>query len=169
MPDHDDPARVADMRARAMAAMLPDMLPAKLRRSFAARDTLIADHARFEAVELWFEHDLYDQLQLVQTLDRLRSLGRREGVRLVQADDHLGRHGPETIGRFAKAAVPVTDPMLAEAARAWEAITAPTPAPIFELTPATGRAPCPSFAPRSAVGWRICRAPTGWPGRSGRS
>ena len=133
VPDHDDPSRVADIRARAIATMAPDMRPAKVRAAFAARDAAIADHARFETVELWFEHDLYDQLQLVQVLDRLRRLGRHEGVTLVQADDYLGRHGPETIGRFAERAVPVTAPMLAEAARAWEAITAPTPAPAFEL------------------------------------
>src|SRR5215813_4955223 len=35
----------------------------------AARDTVLASCANEDEVVLWFEHDLYDQLQLLQILD----------------------------------------------------------------------------------------------------
>jgi hypothetical protein len=34
-----------------------------------------AAFARHDEIVLWFEHDLYDQLQLIQILDRLRGSG----------------------------------------------------------------------------------------------
>ncbi len=37
--------------------------------SFTHRDTLLAQFAAHREVVLWFEHDLYDQLQLIQLLD----------------------------------------------------------------------------------------------------
>src|SRR5688572_759644 len=37
-------------------------------KQFAERDTALRDAGRHEEVVLWFEHDLYDQLQLVQLL-----------------------------------------------------------------------------------------------------
>jgi len=40
-----------------------------VRQAFAARDAALEDCGRHEEVVLWFEHDLYDQLQLLQLLD----------------------------------------------------------------------------------------------------
>ena len=36
---------------------------------FLERDSQIAQFSKYEEVILWFEHDLYDQLQLLQILD----------------------------------------------------------------------------------------------------
>src|ERR1051326_8074651 len=36
---------------------------------FSRRDQMLADSLGQEEVVLWFEHDLYDQLQLIQILD----------------------------------------------------------------------------------------------------
>src|SRR6266545_6626977 len=54
---------------------------------FAARDAIIRSHGGFDRIELWFEHDLYDQLQLLQILAFFAESGRRDGLILVQADD----------------------------------------------------------------------------------
>ncbi|HMN87866.1 MAG TPA: hypothetical protein PKA74_18035, partial [Bauldia sp.] len=35
--------------------------PAEVAETFAERDALMRRHGDFETVELWFEHDLYDQ------------------------------------------------------------------------------------------------------------
>src|SRR5690606_18340230 len=43
-----------------------------LRDNFRARDRGLANNEIFENVSLWFEHDLYDQLQLIQILDWFR-------------------------------------------------------------------------------------------------
>jgi hypothetical protein len=94
---------------------------------FAERDTIMRSHADFDRIELWFEHDLYDQLQLIQILAFLADVKRSEGVVLVQADDFLGPQRPDTILRFAENARAVTADDLALAAAVWADIAAPTP------------------------------------------
>src|SRR5687768_16115723 len=37
---------------------------------FARRDAALAGYRDHDEIVLWFEHDLYDQLQLIQILDR---------------------------------------------------------------------------------------------------
>jgi hypothetical protein len=68
---------------------------------FAARDRHFGRHGDFPAIELWFEHDLYDQLQLTQILAFFADEGRGEGLTLIQADDYLGAQSADTILRFA--------------------------------------------------------------------
>ncbi|MBB5751200.1 hypothetical protein [Prosthecomicrobium pneumaticum] len=94
--------RVAYLRRR---FGLPDEA---LAVGFVDRDEVMHDHGAFDRIEIWLEHDLYDQLQLLQILDFFASVGRTEGVVLVQADDFLTRQRPETIGRFAARARPLT-------------------------------------------------------------
>src|SRR5581483_8756233 len=77
---------------------------ADIAAEFAARDAVLAAHSGFDRIELWFEHDLYDQLQLVQILAFFAQVGRREGIILVQADDFLGRQRADTVLRFASKA-----------------------------------------------------------------
>ncbi len=103
---------------------------AEVAAEFAARDTLIRAHADFDTVELWFEHDLYDQLQLVQVLAFFAGEAPREKLVLVQADDFLGSQSADTILRFAANARPVTAADLDVAAEVWADLAAPTPAPV---------------------------------------
>ena len=76
-------------------------IPPSVAADFAERDGLIGAHRDFEQVELWFEHDLYDQLQLVQVLAFFAGEEPRDGLILVQADDFLGSQTAETILGFA--------------------------------------------------------------------
>ena len=94
---------------------------------FAERDTVMRQHDDFEGIELWFEHDLYDQLQLIQILAFLADVGRTEGVRLIQADDFLGAQRADTIRRFAERERAVTSDDLALGTDLWSALAAPTP------------------------------------------
>jgi hypothetical protein len=91
---------------------------------FAERDGIMRRNAAFDRIELWFEHDLFDQLQLVQVL---ACLDRHEGVTLVQADDFLGAQKPDTILRFAERVRQIEPADLELAARVWSAIASPTP------------------------------------------
>jgi hypothetical protein len=95
--------------------------------AFAERDRLVRGHAGFDRIELWFEHDLYDQLQLVQVLSCLADEDRSEGVMLVQADDFLGNQTAASILRFAGFARPVTNDDLDLAAAVWADLAMPTP------------------------------------------
>lgn len=93
-----------------------------------ARDRGLAMSPKFDRVVLWFEHDLYDQLQLLQVLDWFAAHPRADGtLLLVQVDDYIGRQEPEAIERLAATAVPVTKAQLDLAKRAWVALRQPTP------------------------------------------
>lgn len=100
---------------------------ADIAAEFTVRDELLRAHGDFQTIELWFEHDLYDQLQLVQVLSFFAGEPRRDGLWLVQADDFLGSQSAETILSFADAARPITTADLDLATAVWAALAAPTP------------------------------------------
>ena len=57
-------------------------------RSLAARDAALENLGRVDEIVLWFEHDLYDQLQILQILDRL-PLDGGPTLTAVPSDDYL--------------------------------------------------------------------------------
>jgi hypothetical protein len=113
---------------------------------FAVRDELMRRHSDFATVELWFEHDLYDQLQLLQALAFFAAEGRGAGLTLVQADDFLGRQTAQTILRFSRQARAVTTADLDLAAAVWREIASPTPEPVVARVD-SGHAPLPFLIP----------------------
>lgn len=103
-------------------------------RQFANRDALARNHGQYERVELWFEHDLYDQLQLIELLNFFAEEQRAEALFLVQADDHLATQSADSLHTLAETAHPV-DPVQVEAAkRCWAAFTASTPEKLAALS-----------------------------------
>lgn len=131
----EPPERLRETRARFLAAAgLTDLTEARAR--LAARD------ARLDAVDfstklvLWFEDDLYDQLQLVQILDRLatgegalrrsRPLGPVQLVRLPRGRRTFLRD------RLARA-VSLREADHATARAAWAALTAPDPRAVQDV------------------------------------
>ena len=110
---------------------------------FAERDALVRRHGEFDAIELWFEHDLYDQMQLLQVLAAFAGEKRSEGLRLVQADDFLGTQTARTILRFADGARPVTSDDLALAAAVWRELASQSPEAIAERAARGGPSPLP--------------------------
>ena len=103
---------------------------------FAERDRTLAAH-RAGSFVLWFEADLYDQLQLIQILARLRELGVTAGqITLICIGEHrgiahfggLGELSSEQLSRLpATAATTMTGSAIEHAARAWTALRAPDP------------------------------------------
>jgi len=100
---------------------------ADARADLLMRDAVILAHGMFDTITIWLEHDLYDQLQLLQILNVLHEEQRHEGVSLVQADDFLATQSPETVLRFAEAAVDLDATMLETGASLWKALEMPTP------------------------------------------
>jgi hypothetical protein len=77
-----------------------------------------------EGVVLWFEHDLYDQLQLAQILDHVASRPAAPArVMLAQSDEYLGSMDPAALRALWDRRAPVTGEQLAAAARAWRAFS----------------------------------------------
>jgi hypothetical protein len=104
--------------------------PDELEAEFAERDAIMRRHREFDRIQLWFEHDLYDQLQLIQILTFFADVGRSDGVVLVQADDFLGTQPVDTILRFAERQRAVTGDDLALGAELWVKLAEPAPAAI---------------------------------------
>jgi hypothetical protein len=128
---------------------VPDLAPADLRgvraefiaaRGWAGRDAAEADmRARDEAlaaalgaepVVLWFEHDLYDQLQLLQVLARVGE----ERVEAILVDRFLGTLSATELAELWPQREPVSAAALETARAAWAAFTAPDPSALASLT-----------------------------------
>jgi hypothetical protein len=110
--------------------------PAPVRRRFEERDRALAAN-RDGRYQLWFEADLYDQLQVAQILPRLAELGvAPERVTLVCIGEHpgiahfggLGQLEPDQLPALLGVATPLTAEALDLGAAAWAALRAPDPA-----------------------------------------
>jgi len=103
--------------------------PIKIHHDFEKRDAILRRAGEFDEVVLWFEHDLYDQLHLIQILTVLREMGMGSGsVQLVQSDQYLGTLVAEELMALYKKRRFVTSATSDAAARAWKAFTSDTPA-----------------------------------------
>lgn len=112
---------------------------AETRSDLLARDAVVKAHGLFDRVSIWLEHDLYDQLQLLQILHFFEGERRSEGLRVVQADDFLATQKPETVLRFADNPVEMTPALLQIAGSIWRALTSPSPeALVVQLRSPTG-------------------------------
>jgi len=115
----------------------------------AIRNELLARDARFVAalregreIVLWFEHDLYDQLQLVDVLAVAGETGfDPEQLELIEVGTFSGRPGFRGLGELNVAELEslwpqrraVTDEDTAGAQRAWEAVRRADPRGIVEV------------------------------------
>ena len=85
--------------------------------------------SRPRPVVLWFEHDLYDQLQLLQAL----ALAGDARLELIQADADLGPLPPDGLEALWPRRRPVSLHTRALAREAWDAFRAPEPTGLVEL------------------------------------
>lgn len=102
-----------------------------------ARDAILEEALSRECgIVLWFEHDLYDQLQLVEILALLASRqGEPAAAELVQVGDvpgepefkGLGELAPEELAPLRGRGAPVTREVLTQGRAAWAALCAPDP------------------------------------------
>jgi hypothetical protein len=104
----------------------------ELAREFEQRDRRLGAIGSDQEVALWFEHDLYDQLQLAQVLDWCATHRRTPPydaprLTLAQADDYLGLMKPDQARALWERRLDVTDAQLAAAQRAWGAFSSPDP------------------------------------------
>jgi len=103
-------------------------------RQFDLRDETLESSGADADVVLWFESDLYDQLQLCQVLGWYRDQSTVPRLSLISSTDAadgrfrgLGSMQPEAIAELARQAQPVKRDQLELAARAWEAFRSPEP------------------------------------------
>jgi hypothetical protein len=147
-PLHDGPVpltadlqSLSDVRARALADFGWGTYE-KLRPDFAERDRALEDFRKFEEVVLWFEHDLYDQLQLIQLLDWFaqQEMGKIR-LSIVQINSHAGVKEFQGLGQLSGTQLARLFPLrrtampeqLAIATDAWEAFRSATPEALVEF------------------------------------
>ena len=117
---------LSDVRAAYLSERF-DLPSAEAKADFIARDSVITAHRMFDRVSIWLEHDLYDQLQLLQILHFFHHERRTEGLFLIQADDFIATQTPDSVLRFGQRPIAVSPSMLSIAANTWDAVCAPTP------------------------------------------
>ncbi len=106
----------------------------ELMSCFARRDATLAGFRDHEEVVLLFEHDLYDQLQLIQVLDWFgqQNLGATKLSR-VHADEYLGTLAPDRMRDLFQDRCEVSARELGLGRDAWEAFGSPDPMRISTL------------------------------------
>jgi hypothetical protein len=110
------------------------MDPEQVRHDLAGRNGTLRGWRDHDEVVLWFEHDLYDQLQLLQLLDYFASeTGAAGRVSLVQADTYLGPLAPERLAELFPSRQPVSAEQLQFGADAWAAFREPEPSKVAEF------------------------------------
>jgi len=106
---------------------------AEISRNFAERDDFLRRFCDFDEVVLWFEWDLYDQLQLIQILDFLATTSAADraetGTRLsmVSFSGYLGNLEPDAFVPLFEARRSLSDGMLELGRAAWSAFRSPDP------------------------------------------
>jgi len=107
---------------------------AEITQSFIQRDQLIARFMHYDKVILWFEHDLYDQLQILQILDYINQSGDGPGrVSMICTDQYLGRCSVIQLRDLQQYEAPIRQSQLSLASEGWAAFRRPTPLPWHAL------------------------------------
>ena len=101
---------------------------------FAERDRVIQHLDYFDEVVLWFEDDLYDQLQLIQVLDFFsRGSPRQKKLTLIQVDGYLPPLSSAQLQKLDEARALVTPEQYSVAQKAWKAFGSDDPSGIQRL------------------------------------
>jgi hypothetical protein len=110
---------------------------ARLLHAFKTRDDVVERYDTYENVVLWFEWDLYDQLQLLQLLDFFAGkLATRETplrLEIVSVAGYLGTLPAKDFPELYAKRKPVNVAMLSLGQKAWRAITASEPGNVEAL------------------------------------
>jgi hypothetical protein len=106
--------------------------PIKLIHDFERRDAQLRRANEFEEIVLWFEHDLYDQLQILQILTTLDAMELEPGrVAMVQSDHYLGTMTADELSPMFARRRTVTAATFKSARRGWERFTSESPLDLF--------------------------------------
>ena len=114
----------------------------------AERDAAIDASGDRDEVILWFEHDLYDQLQLIQVLHRYGTQGPDpRKLSLAVENEYLGMLSVDRIRALYARRTPLNPEQVRLAVLAWNAFTAPEAAAITRLLDGEDFSPLPYLAP----------------------
>jgi len=106
----------------------------QIEEDFYKRDKKLESYHKYKKIILWFEHDLYDQLQLLQVLAWFHS-NNSENIQLslISTNYHLGECSKDEITKLLRYEQPVIKEHLTVAQKAWSAFQEPNPMEWFKL------------------------------------
>ena len=108
-----------------------------VRADFTRRDQRFNEISNDDEIELWFESDLHDQLQIIQFLARLAERGLTARFKLTLAPPPLPNH----IDAMAKKLSPLTPDQIRDAATLWSAFRSANPEALFGAVKSNGTLP----------------------------
>jgi Domain of unknown function (DUF1835) len=102
--------------------------PEQIKESFIERDNKLKSYNKYEKIVLWFEHDLYDQLHVLQILDWFNHNWQKEPpLHIICVDKYLGTLNSDEIKILFKHEKIVTQNQLRLASNAWSAFCSSSP------------------------------------------
>ena len=102
--------------------------PDEILAAFSERDTIMQGLSAYADITLWFEHDLFDQLQLLQILDFLsRTPELHPRISLIQAGSFIAQETPSRLRTHLKLKQQVSEMQYALSQAAWDAFRSATP------------------------------------------
>jgi len=106
----------------------------EIKKDFESRDEKLKHFHDYDKVVLWFEHDLYDQLQLIQVLSWFAEQNLEETkLTLVATNNYLGESSAQQIEKLSDYEIEITKEHFEVATKAWSAFRQETPQKWAEL------------------------------------
>ena len=108
--------------------------PEAIKRDFVKRDNILKSYGEYDKVILWFEHDLYDQLQILQILDWFHE-NKESDVELsmICRDKYLGMLSPDQMKDLLQYEEVITEKHLLLSNKSWAAFREPSPTKWHQL------------------------------------
>ena len=112
-----------------------DLSKQQVEAQFYSRRELLEDLSRYDTIRLWFEYDLYDQLQLVQVLMYLgQQAVKNSQVRWVVTDHYLGPANEAEIQELLRFDQAVPESCWQLSISVWQSLIQSTPAAWLEFS-----------------------------------
>ena len=99
-----------------------------IQKDFKARDQKLKSYKDYEKVTLWFEHDLYDQLQMIQVLSWLATQNLDNiKLTLISSNKYLDESSIQQIKKLLLYERNISEAHFTLAEEVWDAFTSDTP------------------------------------------
>jgi len=105
----------------------------KAKESFEKRDRKLKNLEKYNDVILWFEHDLYDQLQLIQILDYFNREGKPENLYLICEDQYIGESSPGLLNKNFNLKTVISERTIKLGSKVWEVFSNENPKELEKL------------------------------------
>jgi len=101
---------------------------------FELRNKILKNHQKYKHILLWFEQDLYDQLQLLEILNWFSlHINKKVKISLILTDKHFADYSFQELQKASLQKEIVTNKHMILAQKAWSALSDSTPLSLFNL------------------------------------